>query len=68
MFRLRYADAVSLGDEVLVEGNNVLTPARVTNVSKLTLQGNQYFLTCLFCSIIYYIMFIYPVNPANNVT
>ena len=45
MSYFRYADEVSIGDEVLVQGNNGLTPTKVINVSKITLQGNHLFLT-----------------------
>ena len=35
----RFADQVSVGDEMLVEVNDEITPAMVTNVSNLILQG-----------------------------
>ena len=38
VFNFRYADQVSIADEVLVEGEE-LTPAKVTNVSSLFMQG-----------------------------
>ena len=34
-----YADQLSIGDEVLVQGNNDLTPAKVINISDITMQG-----------------------------
>ena len=34
-----YADQLSIGDEVLVQGNNDLTSAKVINISDLTMQG-----------------------------
>ena len=41
-FPFRYADHVSIGDEVLVKGNDVLTPAKVINVSSLIMQGDYH--------------------------
>ena len=38
----RYADEVLIGDEVLVQQNYELTPVKVTNVSEITLQGNNF--------------------------
>ena len=38
----RYADHVSIGDEVLVEENDKLIPRKVVNVSGLLMQGNNY--------------------------
>ena len=34
-----YADKLSIDDEVLVQGNNELTPAKVINVSSISLRG-----------------------------
>ena len=36
----RYADQVSVGDEVLLQVNDELTPVKVTHVSNIILQGN----------------------------
>ena len=36
-----YAGEVLLGGEVLVQGNDDLTPAMVTNVSSLMMQGSH---------------------------
>ena len=36
---IRYADQVSVGDEVLVPGNGELTPAKVTDVPTFKMQG-----------------------------
>ena len=41
IFFFRYADQVSVGDEVLVEGNEQLIPAEVINVLTLAIQGNN---------------------------
>ena len=38
----RYADQISIGNEVLVQANNQLTPVTVMNVSTLSMQGKQY--------------------------
>ena len=38
----RYADNISVGDEVLVEGNDKLTPLRVINVSNIMMQGHYH--------------------------
>ena len=37
----RYADQVSVNDQVLVKGNYGLTPALVVNVSDSVMQGNH---------------------------
>ena len=36
----RYADQVSIGDEVLVERNNQLIPENITKISNVKMQGN----------------------------
>ena len=36
----RYADNIAFDDEVLVQANDELTPAKVTNVSSLLMEGN----------------------------
>ena len=35
----RYANLLTIGDELLVQGNNKLTPAKVIHVSNLVMQG-----------------------------
>ena len=37
---IRYADQVCVGDEVLVQKNDNLFPAKVINVSSLVMQGD----------------------------
>ena len=39
MLSYRYADQVSVGDEVLVLRNDELMPAKVMNVSSIIMQG-----------------------------
>ena len=39
----RYADKISVGDELLVENKNELVPAKVINVSNNQMQGMFYF-------------------------
>ena len=51
LFCFRYADEVSVGDEVLAQGNDEFIPEKVLNVSTFPLQGNHNF--CLFLSCIY---------------
>ena len=41
IFSFRHADQVSIGDEVLVEENDDMMPAKVVNVSTLVLQGTE---------------------------
>ena len=41
----RYADQVSIGDEVLVRRNDELIPGNVTNISSFMMQGNSYIKT-----------------------
>ena len=36
----RNADQLTIGDELLVQGNNELVPAKVISVSNLIMQGN----------------------------
>ena len=38
----RYADQVSIEDEVLVKKNNNLTPVKIQNISNFAMQGNYY--------------------------
>ena len=35
----RYADQLEIGDKLLVQGNNGLTPAKVINMSTFVMQG-----------------------------
>ena len=37
----RYADKISIGDEVLAQENDDLTPAKVTDTPSFTLQGEH---------------------------
>ena len=37
----RYAAQVSVGDEVIIARNDKLMPAKVTNVSRIIIQGNS---------------------------
>ena len=39
-FFFRYADQLSIGDEVLIETSKTLIPAKVINVSNSLMQGN----------------------------
>ena len=39
MLYIRYADQISVGDEVLVPTNTQMTPAKVTDVSTFNMQG-----------------------------
>ena len=39
---LSYADQVSVGDEVLLNEKDELTPAKVINISEIIMQGNIY--------------------------
>ena len=39
----RYADQVSIGDEVLVRRNDELIPGNVTNISSFMMQGINHF-------------------------
>ena len=41
IFFISNADQLVIGDEVLVQGNNEVKPAKVTNVSSHTMQGNH---------------------------
>ena len=41
IFSVRYADQLSIGDEVLVQENNELIPVKVNNVSSVAMQGNS---------------------------
>ena len=43
----RFADKVSIGNEILVEGNDHLTPAKVMNIRSFTMEGNPQ-LTLIF--------------------
>ena len=43
MFLFRFAEQISVGDEVIIPRNDELTPAKVTNVSVIAMQGDQPF-------------------------
>ena len=40
MYFFRNADQLTIGDELLVQGNNELVPTKVISVSNLIMQGN----------------------------
>ena len=42
-FYFRYAGQVSIGDEVLVEISNYLTPRKVIDISSSSMQGDYHF-------------------------
>ena len=44
----RYAKTLSIGDEVLTQKKNELTAVKITHVSRMTIQGNYYFLKRLY--------------------
>ena len=50
---IRYADQVFVGNEVLIERNDEVVPAKVIDVSSLLLQGNKKYqlLALLFASL-----------------
>ena len=41
IFSFRFADLVSIGDELLVQQKYKLVPAKVTNVSSVTMEGKH---------------------------
>ena len=41
---IRYADQITIGDEVLIQENDKLTHGIVINVSSSIMQGNIYFI------------------------
>ena len=43
MLLFRYADELSVGDEVLVKGNDNFSLAKVNNVSDIMMQGHYLF-------------------------
>ena len=51
---IRYADHVSVGDEVLaVQDNKELTPAKVINISNINMKGTFYlWICCSFLSVV----------------
>ena len=48
---IRYADQLSIGDEVLVQRNEELTPVKVMYVSSLIKQGKHS--TMFFCTMLF---------------
>ena len=40
IFFISNAGQVTIGDEMLVQGNDELSPARIINISSQTMQGN----------------------------
>ena len=53
----RYADKILIDDEILVQGNNGLTPAKVINVSSIVMQGH--YCSCTFFLFVTERMIIY---------
>ena len=43
IFSVRFADQVSISDELLVQENNELVPAKVINISSLIMKGEHWF-------------------------
>ena len=50
----RYAEQISIGNEMLVHQNNELTPAKVMNVFDLTMQGIHHFMYLIIFSLLYF--------------
>ena len=50
---LRYAEQLSIGDEVLIQNNFELSPEKVVNVSDISRTGknHSFFLVYYFCSL-----------------
>ena len=46
MFCFRYADDILIDDEVLVQENNELTPAKGTDISTLRMHGKSFHFFC----------------------
>ena len=44
MFLFRFADYVSIGDEILAQGIDNLTPEKVINISNSVMQGKHNFM------------------------
>ena len=65
---------MTIGDELLVQGNNELTPAKVINVSITIMQGSifvrliglRYFLSVIYCSIETGILFLGAYVPLTT--
>ena len=55
LFIFRYADLISIGDEVLVQEKAQLIPATVTNVSDFLMEGVYQMYLYIFTSCIIYI-------------
>ena len=49
---IRYADQITIGDEVLIQENDKLTHGIVINVSSSIMQGNIFFLKAIFILVI----------------
>ena len=56
-FFLRLGDQVSIGDEVLVQENEALFPAKVVDMSSSRMQGDYTKDLKLFSFLIYFVMF-----------
>ena len=49
MWLFRYADEISVGDEVLVKQKDNFTAAKVNNVSDIMMQGHYCYLIQFLC-------------------
>ena len=66
---LRYAEQVSSGDEILVQANDELTPARITDISVLMMQGRCYSLFSFYAMYsLYFPVFLKVFSSENNVS
>ena len=51
LFSFRYANKVSIGDEVLIQRNDEMTATKVINITKSLMQGKYYFYSSYLQSI-----------------
>ena len=65
LFYFRYANDVSIGDVLLVQDNKNLVPAKVVDVTDLTMQGNysNYFHSFWFPTIDTEVYFLTDLSP-----
>ena len=63
----RFAEQISVGDEVIIPRNDELTPAKVTNVSVITMQGDKpFYIKNVFSNISRAVVNIFALSMEKN--
>ena len=61
-----YADQVSTGDDVLIQGNNKLMTVKVINVSSIIMQGQYSCIKFFLFLFLYFLISKFEMHSANT--